>query len=36
MKWRRKEEKEKKKKGRNVGEGRQLPVVPSCAQVMGQ
>jgi hypothetical protein len=39
MKWRRKEEKEKKKKkkeGRNVGEGRQPPVVPSCAQVMGQ
>ena len=31
-----KSKKEKKiKRGRKVGEGRQPPVVPSCAQIMG-
>jgi hypothetical protein len=36
-KKRREKKKEKKReKERNVGEGKQPPVVPSCAQVMGK
>jgi hypothetical protein len=33
-KGRRKRRKRKKKEEKNIGEGRQPPVVPSCAQIM--